>query len=187
MDSNLGFARWSIPLGTWFRVRVRLNIWFPLLLFLFAHWVGWTLGSLCTLILLVTVIVHEFAHIFAARLTGGDGDEILLWPLGGSAFCRTAPTFRSQFLTPAAGPASNLLLCLVTFPACYQAGLVRAAFVPGVLPISDLTPGHFVRDLLILGFSLNWALVLLNLIPAFPLDGGQMLRAVLTRRIGSSV
>ena len=186
MDANLGFARWAIPLGTWAGVRVRLNIWYPLILLLFVHWLGWTLGPLCTLILLLTTIVHEFAHIFTARLTGGEGDEILLWPLGGLAFCRTAPTFRSKFWTPAAGPLSDLILCVLTFPAVWQAGLVNEAFIPGVLPIADLTPGHFIRDLLVLTFALNWVLLLLNLIPAFPLDGGQMLKAVLALRVGDS-
>ncbi len=186
MQPDLGFARWAIPLGTWLGVRVRLNVWFPLILLLFAHWMGWKLGSICTGILLVTVLLHEFAHIFAARWTGGEGDEILLWPLGGLAFCQPAPTFRSHFLIPAAGPLTHVVLCLATLPAVWSAGLVGASLNPTVLPIADLTPGHELRDLLILAFSLNWALLLLNLIPAFPLDGGQMLQAVLAARNGAA-
>jgi stage IV sporulation protein FB len=181
MQPDLGFARWSIPLGTWFDVRVRMNIWFPLVLLLMAHWLGWKLGAICTALLLVIVLLHEFAHILAARRTGGDGREILLWPLGGLAFTRPANRFASQFLTPAAGPLFQLLLCAVTFPAVLQADFPwTQAINPAVLPIADISE-HVVRDLLILTFSLSWVLLLINLIPAYPLDGGQMLLAVLSR------
>jgi stage IV sporulation protein FB len=186
MQPDLVFARWSLPLGTWLGVRVRLNVWFAILLLLFLHWLGWKLGLICFGLFLVQLIIHEFAHILMARSTGGDGDEILLWPLGGLAFCRTAPTFQSEFWTPAAGPLSNALLCLASLPAVLEAGLLREALNPAVLPIADLHPEHILRDLLVLTFALNWTLVLINLIPAYPLDGGQMLLAVLNRRIGPS-
>jgi Zn-dependent protease len=165
-------------------VRVRLNVWFPLLLIPFAYWFGWQMGVVCALLLLVIVLIHEFAHIFAARLTGGDGDEILLWPLGGLAFCHPAETFRAQFLTPAAGPLANLALCIAAFPAVWSSGLGVAAFNPLALPIAELSAGHLLRDLSVLTFSLSWVLLLLNLLPAFPLDGGQMLQAVLAERLG---
>lgn len=184
MQPDLGFARWAIPLGTWLGVRVRLNVWFPLVLLLFASWVGWELGLACTLLLLVSVLVHEFAHVLTARGTGVDGNEILLWPLGGLAFCQPAPTFRSHLLTPAAGPLSNLLICLATAPLLWRAGLLGPACNPTVLPISELSQEHLVRDLAALTFSLNWVLLLINLIPAFPLDGGQLLQVVLAERIG---
>ncbi|MFV0446804.1 MAG: site-2 protease family protein [Planctomycetaceae bacterium] len=187
MQPNLAFARWSLSLGTWLGVRVRLNVWFAILLLLFLHWLGWKLGLICFAIFLVQLIIHEFAHILVARVTGGDGDEILLWPLGGLAFCRPGPTFFSEFWTPGAGPLSNALLCLATLPAVLSAGLLRESLNPTVLPIADLHPQHVARDLLILTFALNWTLVLINLIPAFPLDGGQMLRAVLSRRVGPAI
>ena len=64
-------------------------------------------------ILFVSLLVHEFSHILAVRLTGGVGNEILIWPLGGLALVQPAANFRSQFLTPAAGPLSNLAMCLL--------------------------------------------------------------------------
>lgn len=187
MQPNVAFARWAIPLGVWAGVRVRLNVWFPLILLLFAHWVGWQLGFVCTLALLVSVLIHEFAHILAVRLTGGDGDEILVWPLGGLAFCNPGPTFRSQFVTPAAGPISHLVICLLTLPVVLQSQLLGAALTPTILPIAELSRETLLRDILLVTFSLNWVLLLLNLIPAFPLDGGQMLQAVLTQRVGPAI
>jgi Zn-dependent protease len=186
MQPNLTFARWSLPLGTWLGVRVRLNVWMAILPLLFFYWLGWKLGGVCFAIFLVQLIIHEFAHVLMARTTGGDGDEILLWPLGGLAFCRTAPTFRSEFLTPAAGPLSNAILCLASLPAVLDAGMLRESLNPSVLPIADLDPSHVVRDLCVLTFALNWTLMLINLIPAYPLDGGQMLQAVLAQRVGHS-
>jgi Zn-dependent protease len=183
MQPNLGFSRWAIPLGTWLGVRVRLNVWYPLVVLLFVHWVGWELGLLCSAILFVTTVIHEFAHVLTARATGGDGEEILLWPLGGLAFTQPAPTFASQFWTPAAGPLSDAALCLLTLPVVLKAGLLAESLNPAVLPIAGLGD-NLVRDILLLTFSLNWILLLLNLIPAYPLDGGQMLAAVLGQRMG---
>ena len=62
-------------------------------------------------IFLASLLVHEFCHVFAVRLTGGVGNEVLIWPLGGLAFVQPAGHFRSQFFTPAAGPFANLIVC----------------------------------------------------------------------------
>jgi stage IV sporulation protein FB len=184
MQPNLGLTQWSIPCGTWLDVRVRISLWYPLVLPPLLMRLGWELGLTCFAILLVTTVIHEFFHILAARMTGGEGEEILLWPLGGLAFARPAGTFASQFVTPAAGPLSNLLLCLVTLPAVLRADLLRESLNPITLPIDGLSD-NLLRDLLLLTFSINWLLLLINLVPAFPLDGGQMLQAVLSRRMGS--
>jgi hypothetical protein len=64
--------------------------------------------------------LHEFGHCFGARLVDGDAREVMLWPLGGLARCEVPNTPRANFIMTAAGPAANLLLCLVV-------GLVLAA------------------------------------------------------------
>lgn len=183
MQPGIDFAQWSIPVGRWFGVQVRVHLMLPLAVLLFAHWVGWQLGLICSGLLLLTVLVHEFAHIVAARMTDGDGDTVVLWPLGGLALCRPGPSFASQFLTPAAGPLSHVVICLATLPAVWKAGLVGAALNPTHLPIGQLGP-NVALDLLVLLFALNWFLLLINLVPAYPLDGGQMLLAVLATRLG---
>lgn len=184
MQPNLAFTSWSIPLGTWLGVRVRVNIWYPLVLLLLLNWYGLELGFACFAILFVITLLHEFAHVAAARLTGGEAADILLWPLGGLAFCRPAPTLASQFLTAAAGPISNALICLAALPAVLQARVLQDALNPTILPVGGLAPDP-VQSVLVLIFSLSWFLLLINLIPAFPLDGGQMLNAILAQRMGS--
>ena len=64
------------------------------------------------LILFVSVLLHEFGHCFAARATGGDAHEVLLWPLGGLASVELPDRPRSHLLTAAAGPAVNVVLAV---------------------------------------------------------------------------
>ena len=72
------------------------------------------LGIAVCAVLWVSVLLHEFGHIYGARLTGGSGNEILLWPLGGLAFVRPAGTLKSQLISTGGGPLVNLALCLIT-------------------------------------------------------------------------
>ncbi len=133
------------------------------------------------------MLLHEFGHIAGARLTGGSGNEILLWPLGGLAFVRPANTLKSQLLTTGGGPLVNLGICLLTlFPAhqSWTGDFLKEALNPfdplPALPFQD----QFIPDLLVLTFCLNWLMFLVNLIPVMPLDGGHMLRTIATTRVG---
>ena len=182
MDGHRSPFHAALPLGTWFATRVRLSVWFPIAALVFCvNLKSLQLGLLVTLLLLLSVIIHEFFHVFAARGTGGSADEILIWPAGGLAFTRPAPGFRSEFLTSAAGPLSNLLLCIATFPVVYKAGFPPGTFHPFVLPYVELKE-QFWHDVIVLLFDLNWVLFLVNLLPVYPLDGGQMLRAAIAVR-----
>jgi len=156
---------------------VRVSTFFPLLAFV----MWWKLSSpamaaAVTGLLFVSVLLHEFGHVFAAQHTGGFGDEILIWPLGGLAFVEPAKSFRSQFLTAAAGPLVNLGLCALAFPFVLYSAQIAEVWNPLVLPRVDLKD-HVLQDLWILTFSLNWFCLLLNLVPIFPLDGSRMLQA----------
>jgi len=173
---------WSFPCGTWAGTDVRVSFLMPLLVVL----ICWRLGDLqlglaVSLVFVASVLIHEAAHIFAVRATGGTGDEILLWPLGGLAAVHPAETFRSQFLTPAAGPLSNLLLCLFVALPVLQSPYATSVFYPFELPVAGFT-NEPVQDILAVTFWMNWILLLINLIPVYPLDGGRMLLAVLSTR-----
>lgn len=183
MQHRDALSSWSIPFGTWFQTEVRVSVFLPLLIFLLCFRLeSLHLGLAVGGVMFVSILLHEFGHIFATRWTGGDGDEILMWPLGGLAFVQPANTFRSQFLSVAGGPLVNVGLCLLAVFPVYQMGLFPRALNPFVLPIGGIT--DLSRDLVILTFAVNWILLLINLIPVMPLDGGQMLRTLAARSVG---
>src|SRR5947209_19260834 len=74
--------------------------------------------------LVLSVLLHEFGHCFAARSVDGDATEVLLWPLGGLATCDVPHTPRANLITAIGGPAVNLALCVATAGALLFAGLV---------------------------------------------------------------
>lgn len=186
----LGFS-----LGRYFGVTVRMSVWFFALIFILCWRLPLSLGVWVSLILFLSILLHEFAHVFGARATGGHGDEVLLWPLGGLAFVSPAGNFRSEFWTTAAGPLSNLVLCLVSLPAVLSAGVFWDSLHPIMLPPVDLNLTQiptFLNGFFVLVFALNLKLFVLNLLPIHPLDGGQLAFSIAklhwdrsTARIGS--
>ncbi len=176
---------WSFPCGTWFATQVRLSVYFPLLFFVF--WFRMErvdLALAVTGILLVSTILHEFGHVIAARLTGGLGDEILIWPLGGLAFVQPAVTLSSRLLTTIAGPAMNLALCLLSLKSVIDVGQFASAINPLTLP-SVMLAENWLSDVLVLVFAINWMLFLINLVPVYPLDGGRVVQTLLAQWWGS--
>ncbi len=114
------------------------------------------------------VLMHEFGHAFASRSVGGESREILLWPFGGIAFVRVPPRAGAELWSIAAGPLVNVVLVPVLFGVLWFAGssgLTRAN--------SDL--GEFLLSIWII----NILLIKFNLLPIYPLDGGQILRSLL--------
>ncbi len=184
MNQPESMALWSFPLGTWFGVQIRISWFFPFLLLIFFWKFGMALGCALSAVLVLSVLLHEFGHIFGARFTGGSGNEILLWPLGGLAFVRPAGTLRSQLLTTGGGPLVNFVLCLMTLAPTMQRGVLKTALNPFEIPHFALET-ELLRDLLVLTFCVNWVLLVINLIPVMPLDGGRMLRTIATTRIGA--
>jgi stage IV sporulation protein FB len=175
---------WSFAAGTWSGVHLRISWMMPLLLAVLLYKFQFKLGGALFGVLFVSVLLHEIGHILAARATDGSGDEILMWPLGGLAFVETS-TPRSQAITAAAGPLVNLVLCTLSAPVFYKYGSVTHALNPLVIPIAPEDFGRsLVSDLQLLTFWFNWVSLLVNLIPAYPLDGGQIARCVLTSRLG---
>ncbi|TWT58697.1 putative zinc metalloprotease Rip3 [Thalassoglobus neptunius] len=167
----------SIPLGRWFGVDVRMSVWFVGLILIFCLRLGGALGLAVSAILFCSILAHEFAHVFGARATGGEGNEILMWPLGGLAFVSPAPSFYSEFWTTLAGPLSNAAICIICAPAVASSGMLLESLHPILLPYVDLSlssPAVFLNSIFVLAFSINFKLLLLNLLPIYPLDGGQI-------------
>ena len=124
----------------------------------------WWMSLAVTIGLLLSIVFHEAAHSLVARRFGISIRGITLFVFGGVAEMEGEPRDpRSEFLMAVAGPVSSLLLAAVFLMLCAAAG--RA----------DL-PTPLVGTLWYLGYA-NGILGLFNLVPAFPLDGGRMLRA----------
>lgn len=183
MQPDMGNDRFAIPAGRWFGVQVQINLALPLMLLPLTYWLGVQLGVITFLLLLGITVIHEFSHVFMARATGGGGNRILLWPLGGLAYVETGSSFHSRFWTPAAGPLSHVAMCLMLLPFAIGSGKLWDSLHLVQLPVAELG-SNVPLDLALICFSLNWKLLLINLVPAYPLDGGQMTCAVLSRRFG---
>jgi Zn-dependent protease len=115
------------------------------------------------------VLLHEFGHAFACRSVGGRSNQIILWPLGGVAYVEPPPRPGATLWSIAAGPLVNLVLLPIL-------GILTAT-TRGPSP-SDLHA--FFRSLTVI----DAGLLLFNLLPVYPLDGGQILGALLWFVIG---
>ena len=118
-------------------------------------------------------MLHEFGHAFACRQTGGQADRIVLWPLGGVAFVQPPPRAGAYLWSIAAGPLVNAVL----FPFLMFATFV-AVRQQWRMTHPDLL--HFIVSV----FYVNGALLFFNLLPIYPLDGGQIVRGLLWLRLG---
>jgi Zn-dependent protease len=137
-------------------------------------------------ILFFVVLLHEFGHCFAARWTGGQADEILLTPLGGLAMAMARRRPWPTGVTVAAGPLVNVLICLLCGLGLY--------LTIGLWPLGPWQFGRVFQDVryqwadvvpyLFWTYLISYGLLLFNLLPVFPLDGGQLLQAILWKPLG---
>jgi stage IV sporulation protein FB len=173
---------WSFPIGTVAGTVIRIHLTFLLLLL----WIGGTgfaaggaqeaLASVVFVCLLfLCVLLHEFGHAIAARRYGVRTPDITLLPIGGVARLERIPEKPAEELVVAlAGPAVNVVIAALLF-------LVLGG-VPPMQAAAELhSPGQGILERLA---WVNVTLVVFNLIPAFPMDGGRVLRAFLAWRMG---
>lgn len=181
----------SVPLFTAFGIRVRIHaamILFIAFQLIFAgspSGLGVKNAAISMSFLFIGVLLHEFGHCFGARWVGGSADDILMWPLGGLAY--TAPPHRwdASFITTAAGPATSLLLCLISGAVFLVMGGSLAA-IPW-LPLQPLTE-YIPAGIAFYAwwfFTVNYALFMFNMCLVFyPFDAGRMIQELLWWRIG---
>lgn len=122
------------------------------------------------------VLMHEFGHSLACRQVGGRAEEIILWPFGGIAFVNAPERPGAQLWSIAAGPLVNVLL----IPVLLGSTWLLSALAPLTPPSPDVA--RFLRDL----WFINLMLLGFNLLPIYPLDGGQIVRSLLWFLIGRS-
>jgi len=125
------------------------------------------------LALFVILTMYELGHALACRSVGGRADQIVLWPLGGVAYVDPPPRAGAVLWSIAAGPLVNVAL----FPLLT---IGRSLAISWGLPSS----APDVYGLLYAVWVINLALLIFNVLPVYPLDGGQILRAVLWLVIG---
>ncbi|MEM9718815.1 MAG: site-2 protease family protein [Bacteroidota bacterium] len=180
--------KWSLFLGKPWGIKLYIHWTFLILI----AWVLYTQLSQGTpmpealipigfvLAVFACVTLHEYGHALAARRFGVGTKQITLLPIGGVASLEKIPEKpREELIVAAAGPLVNVAIALVL------AGLLYALGIP-LLPSGNgesISGSNFLASLL----AVNIILVLFNLIPAFPMDGGRMLRALLALRMDRTV
>lgn len=174
--------KWAFKLGRLAGIAVYVHATFFLLI-LWLLWVHWRAGDSAAatvsgiafvLSIFACVVLHELGHALAARRYGVRTRDIVLLPIGGVARLERIPENPVHELVIAvAGPAVNVVIAAVLFFALQAA----SAWVP--IERLDTTSGPFLERLL----AVNVFLVLFNLLPAFPMDGGRILRAGLALRM----
>ncbi len=170
--------KWSFRLLTVAGTQVRVHATFLLLLAYFA-WQDWHNGPMAAAVAVLYVcavftciLLHEFGHVTAARKFGILTPDITLLPIGGMARMERMPRSPVQEIIVAiAGPAVNVVIAGVLFLIVGLPKFDAATF-------SELRFGSLHNFLLALATT-NLFLVAFNLIPAFPMDGGRVLRALL--------
>lgn len=120
------------------------------------------------LALFLIVLMHEFGHSLACRQVGGSSDQIVLWPLGGVAYVDPPPRPGATLWSIAAGPLVNVAL----FPVLSALVLLGKS-----LGWADTLPN--LQGLLRTIWLINVVLLAFNILPIYPLDGGQILRSLL--------
>ena len=131
----------------------------------------WNVLEYLALFLIVTL--HEYGHALACRQVGGTSNQIVLWPLGGVAYVNPPPRPGATLWSLAAGPLVNVVLV----PILLMAGtLSRSSGLAAAMPDA--------HALLRAVWIINLGLLIFNLLPIYPLDGGQILRSLLWYWLG---
>ncbi|SFT33599.1 Zn-dependent protease (includes SpoIVFB) [Actinopolyspora lacussalsi subsp. righensis] len=177
----------TIPLGRVAGIRLQLH-WsvagiIGLIVFMLgAYWLPttlpghatvfyWIASTAAALLLIVSVLLHELAHALVAVRHGLSVDRVTLWLLGGVARLRgEAPTPRAELFISGVGPLVS--------------GAVAGAFALATWVLVTLQAGQLVIIVAAYLGMLNLAIMVFNLLPAAPLDGGRILRAVIWARTG---
>lgn len=175
---------WSFPIARLLGSEVRIHVTF----LLFLLWIGVARfleggapaaaeGLILIIAIFACVLAHEYGHALAARRYGIATPDITLLPIGGVARLERMPENpREEIVVALAGPAVNVVIAAVLFL------VLGAGFDMASLTALDSPAASLLAQLA----SLNLFLVLFNLLPAFPMDGGRVLRALLALRRGQA-
>src|SRR5215471_7798241 len=151
------FLHWSWFLFALIEVKMRVGTYSS---------IGWNVAEYLALFLIV--LLHEYGHALACRQVGGFANRIVLWPLGGVAYVDPPPRPGAVLWSIAAGPLVNVAFVPITFLVAILAALGG---------LEDVLPDGFTFLQRIAG--INLILLIFNMLPIYPLDGGQILQSLL--------
>ncbi len=192
----------SFKIFTWLGIPVFFHWTFGLIfIYILWHAQGQGLGTIETIwltglfmTLFLCVLLHEYGHALAARRYGVKTRDIVLMPIGGVARLEKMPEKPFQeFVVAIAGPAVNVVIAVLLFASIgfFAEGELVELFTYAVRADigSEIVTesGYFLSPFLHFGIKLafiNVALVIFNMIPAFPMDGGRVFRALLSMWLG---
>ena len=173
--------KWSYTIGRIAGTEIKVHVTFLLIVGWWAF-IGYSQGgptaaltsALALFALFGCILLHEFGHILMARRFGVRTPDVILLPIGGVARLERIPDEpRQELLIALAGPAVTLAIILILLAVLRLTGSQAE-----VTQLSEQQP--FLAQLV----TVNLYLLLFNLIPAFPMDGGRVLRALLASRLG---
>jgi Zn-dependent protease len=174
--------KWSWKLGTFAGIGVYVHATFGILIawVIVSRWAATkdalqtAVSVLFMLTLFACVVLHEYGHALTARRFGIKTRDITLLPIGGVARLEKMPDRpREEFLVAIAGPLVNVAIAILLWIAMSVTGTLPS------LTDASLLEGNFLARLMLVNISL----FLFNLLPAFPMDGGRILRAALAMRM----
>ena len=174
----------NLKLGKYYGTEVQIHWTF----FLLAAWIvlsevlsGATVDRILfnlqfILAVMICVLLHELGHLFAAKKFGIKTNKMVLLPVGGiSTVEKTTHSPKEEFLITIAGPLVNLIIAIILFFAIPVSDYISFNLGEYFTALNDFS----VKTFLFFLFIVNVALAVFNMIPAFPLDGGRLMRAVL--------
>lgn len=182
--------RWALPLYRLWGITVKLHLIFILFILIRLITAGSpdSLGFIYTAIMLAIVfglvLLHEYGHCFACRWVEGEADEIMLWPLGGLAYCRPPHHWKAELITVLGGPGVNavLLVPLGVASVLVNGGWEYALFNPFS---PNWPPGGVFENTVFMLHYINLVLLLFNLlVPMYPMDSGRIVQCLLWRKMG---
>lgn len=178
----------GVPVARLFGIEIRLHLSWIFIVVIVTATVGsrlaslepsddatlaWLIGVVASIVFMATVVAHELAHALVARRSGMAVDAISVHFIGSPAVVDVrGPTPRAEAAIALAGPITSLVIGL----ACVGLALVGATTGPG--------PVRTIADVLVIVGALDLVLALVSLVPAYPLDGGRVVRAIGWARVG---
>jgi len=180
------FLNFTFPIGTYLNTAVRVHILFIFLLIYLLLVTGDVFDTLrIEAVFFFSVLLHEFGHVLGCRSVGGHADRILMWPLGGLAFCDAPRRPWAEFVTVACGPLVTLGLVAGSF--VMLAVMLSGSQLPSFNPLALWQGGVYdgLAGLVTDVFYVNYLLLLFNLLLLFyPFDGGRLVQVALWTQLG---